>query len=176
LTGNPPLWQWLEELQRRHLEAREHEHTPLASIQRCSEMPRHLPLFESVLSFQNHPGSRLAEGTNTSPFSATTSGWQLPLEDARWTGPTNYPLVLRVSEESRLDYAFAYYRSRFADSSVDRLVADVERVVTLAAERPDVRLDEMVRALAGHRSRPTVAPAGTFAFEAAACDRDGAAV
>ena len=176
LTGNPPLWQWLEELQRRHLEAREHEHTPLASIQQCSELPRHLPLFESVLSFQNHPGARLAEGANTSPLSAAASGWQLPLEDARWTGPTNYPLVLRVSEESRLDYAFAYYRSRFADSSVERLVGDIEQVVTLAAERPDIRLDEMVRALAGHRARPTAAPAETFAFETAACDRDRATV
>ncbi len=50
-----PLLAWFGELQRLHTDLREYEHTPLYEIQGWSQVPRHRPLFESVLVFENYP-------------------------------------------------------------------------------------------------------------------------
>ena len=36
--------------------AREHDYAPLSLIQRWSDVPRRLPLFESIIVFENNPG------------------------------------------------------------------------------------------------------------------------
>ncbi len=46
---------WLKKLQDQQVEARQYEHTPLVQIRKWSDIPQNLPLFESIIVFQNLP-------------------------------------------------------------------------------------------------------------------------
>jgi hypothetical protein len=50
-----PLASWLRRLQERQLARQELEHSPLAQIQRWSEVPAGSPLFETLYVFENYP-------------------------------------------------------------------------------------------------------------------------
>ena len=56
------LLPWLQELQIQQAEAREYQHNSLVQIQGWSEVPRGLPLFESVMVFENYPTAKRREG------------------------------------------------------------------------------------------------------------------
>jgi hypothetical protein len=45
----------LKELQAQQVEARQYEYSPLVEVQGWSEVPRSLPLFESLVVFENYP-------------------------------------------------------------------------------------------------------------------------
>ncbi|MFP5287286.1 MAG: condensation domain-containing protein, partial [Thermoanaerobaculia bacterium] len=55
VNGAEPLAAWLRRLQERQLARQEFEHTPLAQIQRWSEVPAGSPLFETLYVFENYP-------------------------------------------------------------------------------------------------------------------------
>ncbi|HEX8820243.1 MAG TPA: amino acid adenylation domain-containing protein, partial [Archangium sp.] len=46
---------WLQRFQAQQLEMRQYEHSPLVQVQTWSEVPRGLPLFDSILVFENLP-------------------------------------------------------------------------------------------------------------------------
>jgi len=131
-----PFWNWLRVLQRGQLDARDYEFTPLAQIHEWSGISRDTPLFETLVAFQNHPGTRIASGP------AARSGL-LSITDARWTGPTNYPLLLRVGDGVKIDFGLSYYRSRFADATVARMLEDVQTLVRRAVDQPDLGLRDV---------------------------------
>ncbi len=56
VDGAEPLVPWLRRLQERQLVLQDFEHTPLAQIQRWSEVPAGSPLFETLYVFENYPG------------------------------------------------------------------------------------------------------------------------
>ncbi|HEU0078069.1 MAG TPA: AMP-binding protein, partial [Longimicrobiaceae bacterium] len=58
IAAEAPRAGWLAGLQRDLREAREHEHTPLAEIQRVSGTGAGTPLFGSILDVTNHPDDR----------------------------------------------------------------------------------------------------------------------
>ncbi|GAA6623075.1 condensation domain-containing protein [Scytonema sp. NUACC26] len=46
---------WLKEIHKQQVEISTYEYTPLVEIQRMSDVPRGLPLFESIVVFENYP-------------------------------------------------------------------------------------------------------------------------
>ena len=58
---------WLHALQAQQFETRQYEHSPLVQVQGWSDVPRGMPLFESLLGFQNYPvaSSSSEQGTHT---------------------------------------------------------------------------------------------------------------
>ena len=47
--------EWLQRLQAEQVEMRQYEYAPLVEVQSWSEVPRGLPLFESIVVFENYP-------------------------------------------------------------------------------------------------------------------------
>ncbi|MGH9959457.1 MAG: condensation domain-containing protein, partial [Pyrinomonadaceae bacterium] len=59
------LLPWLQQLQVQQMEREQHAYTPLVEIQGWSDMPRGVPLFESLVVFENYPiDSALIEQRN----------------------------------------------------------------------------------------------------------------
>ena len=50
--------EWLQRLQAEQVEMRQYEYAPLVEVQSWSEVPRGLPLFESIVVFENYPVDR----------------------------------------------------------------------------------------------------------------------
>lgn len=101
---------WLEDLQHQQVEMRQYEYSSLLQIQGCSEIRRSLPLFESILIFENTPtsGSSRKRATNLDVLSASH-------REAR----TGYPLTLMVLPGPEMSFHITYDSSRFDAAFID---------------------------------------------------------
>src|SRR4029077_17969298 len=86
VPGDAYLLPWLQQLQKRQVEREPYAYSALVEIQGWSSVPRGMPLFESIVVFENYPieiaRDALAEG--------------LEIDNLRIFERTNYPLTLIV--------------------------------------------------------------------------------
>jgi amino acid adenylation domain-containing protein len=126
---------WLQALQERQLEARAHEQTPLVAVQEWSEIARGLPLFETVLVFENYP----------IPAGPAGDGGSLEAEahpDAG-IGHTHYPLTLVAGTGPALGLRASYDQSRFAATAVLQLLERLRHVLEEMPAAPERPLGEI---------------------------------
>jgi amino acid adenylation domain-containing protein len=95
---------WLRDLQEQQSTLQQYEYSSLLDIQGWSEVPRGVPLFESIFVFENLPvGSSYQTGNGS-----------LEIRSDRGLGSTTgYPLTVLISPGSQLTVQFVYDRSRF---------------------------------------------------------------
>lgn len=116
LPPDGALVPWLLDLQAQQAEARRFEFCSLVRIQGWSEVPRGVPLFNSVLIFQNIPTDLSlpeSEGLNVIGIHSTER--------------TNVPLALVVEPHSQMLLRIVYQRSRFNDSTIARILESLQR-------------------------------------------------
>lgn len=123
---------WLQGLQERHLRLLEHESTPLVQVQGWSGIPRGLPLFESLLAFENYPVERAAQGAELA-----LSVEMLPAVIA-----SHYPLGLTVFEGDRLTLRVDYDSGRFDPVTAERLLGHLGRLLEQMSD-PGRRLADL---------------------------------
>ncbi|QSQ26355.1 amino acid adenylation domain-containing protein [Pyxidicoccus parkwayensis] len=112
LPRGAPVVSWLQGLQARQLEMRQFEHSPLVQVKGWSDVPRGLPLFESMLIFENYPLD-------------TTLGQRVPgmeVRDVESHEQGNYPLIAYVVPGDRLRLILAYAPALFGEGTVARML------------------------------------------------------
>ena len=127
------LLAWLKELRAQHIGLREYEHTPLVKIQGWSEVARGMPLFESILVFENYQ--------HNAALHAQGGGWEN--REFRILGQTNYPLTLRGYAEAELLLEIAYDRRRFDDAAVARILDHLDIVLQGMAANLEQRVSDL---------------------------------
>ncbi len=124
---------WSKRLQAQHVELRQYEHSPLVEVQGWSDVPRGLPLFESLLVFENYPVDaslqRAPEGLSISGVSKIEK--------------TNYPLTILAGPGAELSLHASYDRQRFDDDAVSRTLGHLKTLLAAFASDPDARLDDL---------------------------------
>ncbi|HWF87676.1 MAG TPA: condensation domain-containing protein, partial [Pyrinomonadaceae bacterium] len=124
------LLSWLRTLQENLAEQRQYEYSSLIDIQGWSDIPRGVPLFESILVFENLPAE--------SSFRETDSN--LLMRGDRSVGAkTNYPLTVMVNPGAEVTIGAIYDRGHFDADMIQQLL---DHFVVLLKQFP----------LAGHRS------------------------
>jgi len=138
------LLSWLRELQLDAVEAREHQHTSLADIQRWSEVSNGLPLFESILVFENYPSE--ADAGN--------------LGDKAWAqqvqailSRTNYPLTLLAFPGQQLQLTLVYGNERFESEAIRRMLSHLETMLAELVSDPSRKLRELPLLTTDERER-----------------------
>src|SRR3989442_2001842 len=127
LGSHDDVLQWLHELQLESVEAREHQHTPLIDIQGWSDVPRGLPLFDSLLVFENYPAEERA----------CQPGNQIDVQRVRAiVSRTNYPLVLLVMPGSQLTLTLISDAGRFDGEAIRRMLDHLETILTGLVTEP----------------------------------------
>jgi amino acid adenylation domain-containing protein len=124
------LLAWLRELQERNAEIRQHEHTALADVREWSEVPRALPLFDTILAFENFPVDRSLHSSGT--------GLRIPGMTSIWER-TNYPLTVQVMPGAELAVRILFDRRRFASATVVRMLGHLNNILAALSadlERP----------------------------------------
>jgi non-ribosomal peptide synthase protein (TIGR01720 family) len=119
---------WLAGLQASQTAARCFEHTPLASIRKLSSLPPGLPMFESLLVFQNYP--RMSRGLPG-----------IDLGDLQFHIREGYPLVLTAAPQAGGSLGLRYQRARFDDAAIAGLMATLHRLarrLAAAGSVPDL--------------------------------------
>ena len=123
--GDAIAHRWLAELQDQQVALRRFEHSPLAEAQKASDVPAGLPLFESLVVFENYPA----------PTGDGDEGLQPYDVDARLE--THYPLLASANpgpDGLALDLAFD--PTRYARPDVERLMSTWVRLLDALAQDP----------------------------------------
>jgi len=107
-----PLWQWLRELQTQQIERSQYSWFPLVEIQAISEIPPELPLFESIVVFENYPQNPSISNPDAS----------IQITKRRVIEQTNYPLTVIAVPGQELSLRILYDGSRFDEETITRMM------------------------------------------------------
>jgi microcystin synthetase protein McyB len=127
------LASWLRQLRPQQAALRDYEHTPLVRVQGWSEVPRGIPLFESILVFDSH--------TLDTQLRALGGDWRERRFQA--FGHTHYPLTLAAYGDHELLLQLEYSRRRFADEVAARMLGHLHTLLEAMAARPEARLKDL---------------------------------
>ena len=127
------LLPWLKELQEQQLEARQYEYTPLVELHGWSDVPRHVPLFESIFVFENFP-IEVTFGERSR---------RLRIADVKFDIEVNYPLAFVIKPGAALTLEMIYDRVRFDKSYIETMLAHVETLLAGMVANPRALLHEL---------------------------------
>ncbi|HYO99132.1 MAG TPA: amino acid adenylation domain-containing protein, partial [Pyrinomonadaceae bacterium] len=130
VDGGQELLAWLKALQEQQTELRQYEYSPLVQVQGWSDVPRGLPLFESLLVFENYPVD--------ASFRQQLA--QLSVSNIQKVERTNYPLNLLVVPGAELLLRFSYDRRRFDAPTVARMLGHLQTALENFVAAPSQRL------------------------------------
>jgi amino acid adenylation domain-containing protein len=136
------LLPWLQALQAQQAEARQYEYSPLAQVQGWSAVGHGLPLFESLLSFENYPAEWLALDSPA-----------LQVDGGRPIERTNYPLNLSVIPGPEVSLKVIYDTRRFDAATIERLVRHLKTLLMSMVVDPDQRLVDVALLTAAERQQ-----------------------
>ncbi|WP_270171318.1 non-ribosomal peptide synthase/polyketide synthase [Paenibacillus sp. SYP-B4298] len=123
------LFAWLWQLQDGQAEQRMFESTPLSRIQSLSELSNGIPLFDSIIVFENYPVDTAETGMD-----------RLRLQAMETSEQTNYPLTLAVVPGDELSLRMLYASNQFDSQSVERLLGHVRTLLQHVASSSDETL------------------------------------
>jgi amino acid adenylation domain-containing protein len=112
---------WLQELQKQQVASRQYEYAPLVDIQSWSEVSHNLPLFNSLLIFENYPLEDVKQGGRS----------RISLEQGDMFTRTNYPLTIAFSPGKRIGLEIGYEFNHVSKFTVKGLV---DHLTTLLAQ------------------------------------------
>src|ERR1039457_2852251 len=123
-----PAGDWLCALQDRLVRLRDHEHAPLAQLQRWADVRTGAPLFESLVVYENYPLD--PNGTNLEDLGLTFH---------RNTGRerTSYPLTLVGMPGRRLGLQLIFDTARTSPRNAATLLEQLSYLLTALAAAPD---------------------------------------
>jgi amino acid adenylation domain-containing protein/non-ribosomal peptide synthase protein (TIGR01720 family) len=111
-------------LHRAFQRSQEHSYLPLTDIQQQSAITSGVPLFDSLLAFENYPvDTAMTEETESSEAN-------LRIESSATDERTNYKLTLIVTNAGRLKVRCGYMAENFAHDSVARMLGHLARILT----------------------------------------------
>ncbi|AUX23890.1 hypothetical protein SOCEGT47_044200 [Sorangium cellulosum] len=152
-----PLAAWLSRLQDRNSELRQHEWTPLSSVQRWSEVPGGRSLFDTLVVFDSYPEEDVS-GAQSAVRDVRVRALPRPgggrVGDALLTaGRNNYPVSLIVEPSSELGLLLSYERRRLAHEAAASLLGQCRALLEAMAARPGARLAELPLVSGAERRR-----------------------
>jgi amino acid adenylation domain-containing protein len=107
-----PMVEWLTAIQSAQLDLEAFGYPSLTDIHGWSDIPRSLPLFETLLVFENHPVSEVLRDQQS----------RIEIRESEGYEQTNYPLNLIAGQMgSRLRLKFIFDAERFTDAETERL-------------------------------------------------------
>ena len=120
---------WLRDVQRRMVEARQFEYSPLVDVHRWGGLPAGTPLFDSIVAFENYPIAVARNGDAAAP--------------ATFAERTNYPLSAVIVPGERLRLRVLFDERHLHRSAVERLAERYEMMLVALGGEPHRLLREL---------------------------------
>ncbi|WIX90410.1 non-ribosomal peptide synthetase [Amycolatopsis sp. DG1A-15b] len=130
VDGGQRIAGWLRDLQTAQSRSRSHDFVALSTIRSWSDLPAGLPLFESIVVFENYP----VDETNFAAISVS---------EVQAVDTTNLPLTLTAHVDGRINLKLAYDPMLFDESTVRRMSERLSRLLEEIAAHPDRRVDQL---------------------------------
>jgi len=132
---------WLQALQNQQVEARQYEYSPLVQVQGWSDVPRGLPLFESLMVFENYPARAALEDWSDT----------LEIQGMRVLSTTHYPLTVVAVPGLELRIKIGYQSRRFDTATITRMLGHLRTLLEGMAADPEQRLTDLPMLTAAER-------------------------
>ncbi|WP_193200007.1 non-ribosomal peptide synthetase, partial [Nostoc sp. MG11] len=143
VTDQYRLLPWLQTLQAQQVACEQYVYSPLVEIQAQSQIPQDLPLFESIVVFENYPVSTATVSSEGGvEIVAVTSSEQ-----------TNYPITLIAGAGTELTLKIIYDASRFTPEMIERWLGHLQMLLTNMAAQPDRQITKLPMLTAAERSQ-----------------------
>ncbi|MDF5715443.1 MAG: amino acid adenylation domain-containing protein, partial [Rhizonema sp. NSF051] len=123
----------LKQIHLQQVEISQYEYTPLVEIQRISDVPRGLPLFESIVAFENYPVDAALEQHSQ----------KLHISDVRAIERNNYPLTLIIQPGEQLSLRFISDRQRFENATIARMASHFQTLLSGMIANPHGQLSDL---------------------------------
>jgi non-ribosomal peptide synthetase component F len=130
---NEDLLPWLQQLQTKLIEIREYEYSPLTDVQQCSEVSGNIPLFESIVVFENQKMGKLLEEWDGLDISDFTTFYK-----------TNYPLTVVGYPGSELTIGINYDFHRFEAATIANILEHLKLLLESMATNSQTTLKELL--------------------------------
>lgn len=142
------LEEWLHQLHCQINRIQEYEYSSLVQIQRWSEIPQGIPLFETLVTFNSHAvWGRAQDGQLGGGLVAAKIGkesWYGQKKNhASRLAPTNYPLSLLVSDGEEFLIDLTADARRFDSGSLIRLLEQLQILFEAIVENPKRKVGEL---------------------------------
>jgi amino acid adenylation domain-containing protein/non-ribosomal peptide synthase protein (TIGR01720 family) len=135
------LVSWLQELQNKQLEIRQYEYSSLSEIKQWSEISQGIPLFESIVVFQN-----LSVDTEVQAWISS-----LNIRHLQAFQQTNYPLNIVVELNPNLEIKIDYDSRRFDADAIARMLNHWQNLLEAVVNNPQAKLSELSLLTAAER-------------------------
>ncbi len=133
VTPEAMLIPWLKDIQSAQWEMREYEYSPLVQVQGWSEVSRTSPLFDSIVSFENHPID----------YSLLKRSDRAEVRDVvHYHTATGYPINIIIEPGNKLTVKLMYDFGRVDDIAVERILGHLRQLLTAIAENEDRHLSD----------------------------------
>ncbi|WP_375511202.1 amino acid adenylation domain-containing protein [uncultured Nostoc sp.] len=133
ISPQQQLISWLQQIQQLMLELQDYSYTSLVDIQVRSEVPKGIPLFESIVVFENYPVDS----------SLSNEGSLLQLDETENFESTNYPLTVIVGPGDELLIKIAYDSVCFEEDTIRRMLGHLQTIFSAIVENPKLRMGEL---------------------------------
>jgi amino acid adenylation domain-containing protein len=130
IGASDTLLSWLKQLQAQQVDARQYEYTPLAEIQRWSEVAGGVPLFESLIVFENYPLDAAVQQISQ----------DLKIKDVLSFEKTNYPLTVMAVPGAELSLKILYDTQRFDAATIQQMLGHLQILLAGMVAEPDQSL------------------------------------
>ena len=124
---------WLKNLQTQQAETLQYEYSSLLDIQQWSDLSAGLPLFESILVFENYPVDA----------SLTQQNQNLSISEVNSVEWTSFPLTVLVSSGTELTIKLKYQCNRFSSDTIARILNHFQTLLEEIVTNPKRRLGEI---------------------------------
>ncbi len=132
LNSEQFLLEWLKQLQAQQVEMRQYEYSPLVDVHGWSAIPRTLPLFESIVVFENYPAPQIMQNEDS-----------IQILDFKGFYKTNYLLNVIGYPGSELVVGINYDCQQFDAGTIAEILSDFEILLQGIASNPDVQLKNL---------------------------------
>ncbi|HXM57227.1 MAG TPA: amino acid adenylation domain-containing protein [Candidatus Dormibacteraeota bacterium] len=122
-----PLRDWLDGLRAQAITVRDRQHTPLTQVLQWSEVPPGVPLFDSIIVFENFLLDRRLR----------SRGGAWSRREFTLRRQPGYPVVLYGFDEPRLLLKLIYDPGALESATAGRLLGNLERLLAGMAADPD---------------------------------------
>jgi hypothetical protein len=143
LQREKDLLSWLSELQHSQAEQRQYEYVSLVQIQSWAEIPRAVPLFETIFSLNSYPMDEKLRGNQGA----------LGISDICVVDWNSFPLSVAVTPGSEIEVQIKYDRRRFLQSNIERAAGLYEHLLQALTTSMEASLGDLLTRLEEADSR-----------------------
>jgi hypothetical protein len=138
VKGAERVGDWMRRIQADQVEMRQYEYSSLVSVQEWSGAPKGVPLFESIVVFENFPiGESLREGKKN-----------LQIQNINYAlAPPHYPIAVAIVPGQELMIRVFFDCSRLHQETIQTVLRHFEILLRLIAGNPNMTINQTAEAL-----------------------------